>query len=65
MQEAKRSEQNITAQKYIDQMNINSVKKTIMRNYLFSFPVSYKNILEYSTWEEMEIYVNETLQEEA
>ena len=63
MEEAKRSEQNITAQKYIDQMNIDSIKKSIMRNYITVFPSSYSNVLEYSTWEEMENYVNKTIQE--
>tara|TARA_B100001123_G_C14769497_1_gene812087 strand:+ start:283 stop:663 length:381 start_codon:yes stop_codon:yes gene_type:complete len=61
MEDIGRSDQNITAQKYIDQMNIDSVKKSIMRNYNSSFPSSYENIKEYSTWEEMEEYVNKQL----
>ena len=64
MEEAKRSEQNIVAQKYIDQMNIGSIKKSIMRNYVDTFPVTYKHIMEYTTWEEMEDYVNKTSKEE-
>tara|TARA_R110000824_G_scaffold190728_1_gene372251 strand:+ start:4861 stop:5244 length:384 start_codon:yes stop_codon:yes gene_type:complete len=63
MEEASRSTQNITAQKYIDELNISSVRKSIMRNHISVFPRSYSNILEYSTWEEMEQYVNETIQQ--
>ena len=62
MDETGRSQQNITAQKYIDQMNILSIKKTIMRNYVNAYPTSYSNTMEYSTWEEMEEYVNKTIQ---
>ena len=58
MEEANRSQQNITAQKYIDQMNVMSIKSSIMRNYVGTFPKSYEHIMEYSTWEEMEKYVN-------
>ena len=58
MEEANRSEQNITAQKYIDQMSLDSVRKTVMRNFLRTFPSRYENLLEYKTWEEMESYVN-------
>jgi len=58
MKEAKRSEQNITAQKYIDQLNISSVQNSIIRNYVRVFPESYKHLIEYSTWEELEDYVN-------
>lgn len=58
MQEAKKSEQNVTAQKYIDQMSLKSVRKAIFRNYIGVFPVNYKHIMEYSSWEEMEDYVN-------
>ena len=61
MEESGRSQQNITAQKYIDQMNIDSIRKTIMRNYVTVFPEGYKNVMEYSTWEEMEAYVNAAL----
>ena len=61
MSEAKRSEQNITAQKYIDQMNIDSIKKSIMRNYKSVYPAAYQDSMEYSTWEEMEDYVNKML----
>ena len=63
MQEAKRSEQNITAQKYIDQMNIASIKKSIMKNYIITFPSNYRHILEYTTWEEMEDFVNKVAKE--
>ena len=63
MEEAKRSQQNITAQKYIDELSITSVRKSIMRNFVATFPTSYSNVLEYSTWEEMEQYVNETQQQ--
>ena len=63
MQEAQRSEQNIISQKYIDQMNIESIKKGIMRNYVGVYPSSYSHIMEYSNWEEMEQYVNKTIHE--
>jgi len=63
MREAKRSEQNITAQRHIDQMNINSVRNSIMRNYVATFPASYSNIIEYRTWEELEDYVNTLVQQ--
>jgi len=59
MAEAQRSEQNITAQKYIDQLNLSSIKASIMRNYVAVFPATYHNNMEYSTWEELEDYVNE------
>ena len=58
MKEAKRSEQNITAQIHIDQVSLQSVRKSIMRNYLTTFPESYSNIMEYRTWEEMEKFAN-------
>ena len=58
MAEAKKSDQNITAQKHIDQMNNNSVRKTIFRNYIGVFPNKYRHTMEYSSWEEMEDYVN-------
>jgi len=61
MEDASRSLQNITAQKYIDQMNIDSIRKSIMRNYVGVFPPQYKNIMEYTSWEEMEDYVNATI----
>ena len=64
MEEANRSQQNITAQKYIDQLNIDSIKKSIMRNYIVNFPKSYSNIIEYSNWEEMEDYVDRVTKEE-
>jgi len=63
MEEADRSPQNITAQKYIDQMNIDSIRETIMKNYVRVFPGKYENIMEYSTWEEMETFVNTALKE--
>ena len=59
MKEAKRSEQNIRAQQYIDQLGIQSIKAAAMRNYVATFPKSYLHIMEYSTWEELEDYVNE------
>lgn len=64
MQEAQRTDQNIVAQKYIDQMNIDSVKKTIMRNYCNTFPENYKHIMKYATWEEMSQYVEKTDKQE-
>jgi len=63
MVEADRSEQNIIAQKYIDQLNISNVKKTAMNNYISTFPPSYTHILEYSTWEELEDYVDKKVQQ--
>ena len=57
MKDAKRSEQNIIAQRHIDQMNLDSIKMTIMRNYVNSFPQSYKHTMEYSTWKEMENFI--------
>ena len=59
MEEAKRSEQNIRAQQYIDQLNIQSIKVAVMRNYVATFPESYTHLMEYTTWEELEDYVNE------
>ena len=59
MEEANRSEQNITSQKYIDQMSLDSVRKTVMRNVLRTFPSRYENLLQYKTWEEMENYIND------
>ena len=61
LEESGRSQQNITAQKYIDQMTIASVKTAIMKNYVSTFPESYKNVMEYSSWEELEEYVNEAI----
>ena len=61
MTEAKRSEQNIVAQKYIDQINIDSVQKSIMRNYVLTFPKSYSHLMEYSTWEELGDFVDKTV----
>jgi hypothetical protein len=63
MKDASRSEQNILAQRHIDQMNLNSVKATIMRNYINSFPSSYKHIMEFSTWKEMEDFIIRQTQE--
>ena len=57
MADAKKSEQNIMAQRHIDQINVESVKAAIMRNYVGTFPSSYKHIMEYSTWNEMEDFV--------
>ena len=57
MKEAKRSEQNIIAQRHIDQINLNSVRDSIMRNYVNSFPQSYKHTMDYSTWKEMENFI--------
>jgi hypothetical protein len=59
MKEADRSEQNIIAQKYIDQMNVTSLKDSIMRNYIATFPPSYSSVMEYQTWEELADYVNQ------
>ena len=57
MKEARRSDQNILAQRHIDQTNLDSIRSTIIRNYVNSFPDSYKHIMEYSTWKEMENFV--------
>ena len=64
MAEASRSEQNITAQKYIDQLNLQSLKTTIMRNYTGVFPAFYQHTMEYSNWEELEDYVNKLMKEQ-
>lgn len=58
MEEAKRSEQSIRAQKYIDQINLSSVKKSIMRNYIETFPEKYSHLIQYSTWDELDDYIN-------
>jgi hypothetical protein len=63
MKEANRSEQNITAQKHIDQMSLDSVRKTVIRNFVRTFPERYQNLLEYKNWEEMENYVNELVKQ--
>jgi hypothetical protein len=63
MKEAKRSEQNIKAQRHIDKMNIDSVKKSIMRNYLLSYPQQYSHVMRYSTWEEMQQFVDNVIGE--
>jgi hypothetical protein len=57
MKDANRSEQNIVAQRHIDQMNLDSVRLTIMRNYVNSFPQSYRHIMQFSTWKEMESFI--------
>ena len=62
MEEAKRSQQNITSQKYIDQLNITSVKQSVMRNYVACFPGAFDHLMEYGTWEELEEYVNKVVQ---
>ena len=58
MKEANRTEQNITAQKYIDQMNVKSIQTSIMRNYIDCFPPSYSHLIQYKNWEELECYVD-------
>ena len=58
MKEANRTEQNIIAQKYIDQLNIGNIKKSIMKNYTNNFPENYKHTMEYNNWDELEDYVN-------
>ena len=63
MVEAKRTEQNIISQKYIDQLNVDNMKKSIMRNYAGVFPISYRHIMEYTTWEELEDYVNKMVRD--
>jgi len=63
MKEANRSEQNIVAQRHIDQTNIDSIRKTIMRNIQRVYPDKYTNVLEYTTWEEMQSYVNRVTNE--
>tara|TARA_R110000822_G_scaffold148086_2_gene287019 strand:+ start:601 stop:1032 length:432 start_codon:yes stop_codon:yes gene_type:complete len=62
MREAERSEHNLAAQQHIDKININNIKKVIMRNYVTQFPNSYRHVLEYNTWEELEDYVNKLVQ---
>ncbi len=64
MREAERSDQNIIAQKYIDQLNISTIQKSIMRNYVGTFPSSYRHVMEYSSWEELEDYVNKFVQDQ-
>ena len=61
MKEADRSDQNILVQRHIDHLNIESVKETMMKNYVNSFPKKYENVMEFSTWDEMEKYVNNTV----
>ncbi len=63
MEETGRSQQNVTSQKYIDQMNIESVKKSIMRNYNSMYPSSYEHIKEYSSWEDMEAWVTKEIKQ--
>ena len=58
MEEAKRTKQNITAQQYIDQLNIDSIKNSVMRNYISVFPESYSHLIKFRTWSELENYVN-------
>jgi len=58
MKEAHRTEQNITTQKYIDQVNVKSIQTAIMRNYVNSFPPNYSHLIQYTNWEELESYVN-------
>jgi|TARA_R110000822_G_scaffold194933_1_gene333159 hypothetical protein len=57
MADSERSEKNIMAQRHIDQINVESIKSSIMRNYINSFPSSYKHTMQYSTWKEMENFV--------
>ena len=57
MADTNRSEQNILAQRHIDQVNVESVKSAIMRNFVNSFPSSYKHTMEYSSWKEMENFI--------
>ena len=57
MKDANRSEQNIIAQRHIDQINLESVRGSIIRNYVNSFPQSYKHIMDFSTWKEMENFI--------
>ena len=58
MKDARRSDQNILAQRHIDQVNLDSIRTSIMRNYVNSFPQSYKHIMEFSTWKELEDFIN-------
>ena len=61
MADTNKSEQNILAQRHIDQVNVESVKAAIMRNFVNSFPSSYKHTMEYSSWKELENFIhNET-----
>ena len=61
MLDSKKSEQNILAQRHIDQMNVESVKSAIMKNYVNAFPSSYRHTMEYSTWREMEEFVHKEI----
>lgn len=62
MKEAKRTEQNITAQMHIDQVSVQSLRKAVMTNYVSAFPSSYLSAIEYTSWEEMADYVNREAQ---
>tara|TARA_R110002110_G_scaffold3150_3_gene16202 strand:- start:3517 stop:3939 length:423 start_codon:yes stop_codon:yes gene_type:complete len=64
MEESAKSEQSITAQKFIDQINLDGVKKTVMKNYVNSFPVTYHHIMEFETWDELQDYINEIAKQE-
>jgi hypothetical protein len=63
MEESGRSSQNITAQKYIDQLNIDNIKKSIMKTYVEAFPSTYSHTIEYRNWEELENYVDKITKE--
>ena len=62
MQESNRSKHNVKAQKHIDGLNIKRIKKSIMNNYVDTFPASYEYLMEFQTWEELENYVNKFAQ---
>ena len=62
MKEADRSDQNIMAQRHIDQISIDGARRAIMRNYVNTFPSSYSHILAYASWHELENYVNRATQ---
>ena len=44
-------------------MSLDSVRKTIMRNYLRAFPENYTHVMEYKTWEEMSDWVNDEVKQ--
>lgn len=59
MKEANRSEQNIIAQRHIDQVNVDSIRSAVMRNYVSSYPAEYSNTIEFTNWRELESFVND------
>jgi hypothetical protein len=58
MKDSDRSEQNIIAQRHIDQMNVDSIRKTVVRNYVNSYPPQYMHSIEFTNWKELEQFVD-------